>query len=89
MSCEDLLAMYKCFILPVLDYSAVVYHSMLTKEQSTSLEALQRTAIKIIYGWDKHYEDIIEAGSLERLDERRIRLVDLFILKTTDSSRFK
>ena len=49
LSDDDLLAMYKCFILTVLDFSAVVYHSMLSREQSDELEGLQRAALKVTF----------------------------------------
>ena len=45
---SDLLAMYRCFILPVLDYACPVYHSMITNEQKLSLENLQSRSLKRI-----------------------------------------
>ena len=37
----DLLKLYQSLVLPVLDYTAVVYHSMLSKTQEQGLENLQ------------------------------------------------
>ena len=86
---EDLVALYKCFLLPVLDSSSVVYHSILTADQSAKLENLQARTLKIIYGSTKSYRETLEESGLERLSERRLRLVDKFIVKCATSDRFK
>ena len=89
-SCDDLVALYKCFILPLIYYSSVVYHSLLTSGQADSIENLQATAIKIIYGYSKSYLKILEQHSkkLECLHDRRERLVDKFVLKASENGRF-
>ena len=48
LSQDDLLSMYKCFLLSVMDYALVVYGPMLTQDQVSALERLQSTALKII-----------------------------------------
>lgn len=61
---DDLLAMYKCFILPLIDYACVVYRPILSGEQA-------KAALKIIYDHKKSYSTIIEViqGKVERLDD--------------------
>ena len=54
---------YISLIRPVFDYTAVVYHSLLTADQSTRLERLQKRAMKIICGIDSRY-----TSSLTRLN---------------------
>ena len=78
---EDLIAMYKCFLLSVLDYASVVYGPMISGEQAQQLERLQATALKIIFGLKHSYRELLEVSGLEPLVERRQRLIDKFILK--------
>ena len=87
LSEDDLKAMYRCFLLSVLDYACVVYGPMLTQEQEHALEMLQSTALKIIYGIKRSYEELIELSGLERLVERRERLTDKFIKKASENPR--
>ena len=65
VSTKDLLHVYKCFLLPILDYASVVYHSIITKEQSDSLERLQAAALKIIFEWKKSYVELLMDNELE------------------------
>lgn len=46
---EDLVRLYKCFLVSILDFAAVVYHPILTQEQSDMLEKLQKSALRIIF----------------------------------------
>ena len=38
---NDLLALYRSLLLPILDYAAIVYHSMLSAQQRSDMEHLQ------------------------------------------------
>ena len=91
MSSDDLLQMYKCYVLSVIDYSAVVYHSMITREQSAALEGLQMACLRIIYGTKKSYGRILSEleGKLTTIAERRQALVDKFIIKTVANPNYK
>ena len=75
---------------PMIDYSSVVYHSLLTSRQADSIENLQATALKKNYGYSQSYHKILELYSkkLERLHDRRERLVDKFVLKAYKNGRF-
>ena len=53
VSTDDLLHVYKCFLLPIIGYASVVYHPLLTASQANDIERLQSAALKIIYGWEK------------------------------------
>ena len=86
---DDLLHVYKCFLLPIVDYASVVYHSLLTKQQAGELERLQSSALKIIYGWSDSYSSILQQTGLESLAERRQRLTDKFIVKAATNPKFK
>ena len=79
---NDLLAMYRCFLLSVLDYALVVYGPMLSKDQVKVLERLQSSALKIIYGLKHSYRELLDLSGVETLCDRRQRLINKFILKS-------
>ena len=85
----DLIKLYQSLILPVLDYTAVVYHSMLNKTQEVGLENLQKLALKIIYGkTGVTYISLLEQANIETLKDRRIRLTDKFIQKSVANKKY-
>ena len=86
---EDLLAIYKCFLLSILDYAAVVYGCMISKEQAHGLEMLQSSALKIIYGQSLSYARLIEESGIDTLQDRRQKLIDKFVLKAAENPKFK
>ena len=73
---------------PVIEYAAQVYHSALTTDQSNRLEALQRLALKIIYGFDVSYPSAIEMSGLELLSARRDKLCLSFAKKCSINPRY-
>ena len=70
---DDLVALYKCFLLPVIDYASVVYHSILTAEQVNDLELLQKRTLRIIFGFGDTYEEMLEQSNLDKLSTRRLK----------------
>ena len=86
---EDLIHSYRCFLLPIIDQSSVVYHPLLSEEQSSLLERLQSTALKTILGYKKSYGEIKDEWKIESITERRQRLTDKFILKSSTNPRFE
>ena len=85
----DLLSIYKCFLLSILDYAAVIYGCMITKEQAHDLEMLQSSALKIIYGQALSYSKLIERSGVDTLEERRQKLIDKFIGKAAVNPKFQ
>ena len=85
---NDLIALYKCFLVSILDYACVVYHPLLTKSQSHMLESLQASALKIIPSYSIPYSELLERSGLVSLQERRLSLLDKFIVKTAKNPRF-
>ena len=87
---EDLVKMYKCFLLSILDYASVVYHPLLSGDQANQIEGLQRSALKIIFGFRKKYSEIMDEqeGVLEYLTDQRQQMVDNFITKTAANPQF-
>lgn len=70
LSCEDLVDAYIKRIRSVVEYSCQVWHSGLTKEQSDTLESIQRRALKIIYP-NLSYQEALGAANLTTLYLRR------------------
>ena len=85
---EDLLSMYRCFLLPVTDYACPIYHSMIGMTQKLKLENLQAKALKIIFGFELSYRKILETYNIENLEERRQKQVDKFIILTSENPKF-
>ena len=84
----DLVRLYQVLLLPVLDYAAVVYHSLLNTEQTDALERLQAAALRIIYGFKMSYREMLLESRIETLYDRRLRLMDKFLEKTIKDERF-
>ena len=58
-----------------LDQSAVVWHSSITKKNSSDLERVQRSALKVILGERyENYEEALKVLRMDSLERRRERL---------------
>ena len=84
----NLLKVYYSVILPSAEYCSVVYGPLIPAYISDELEAVQKRAIKIIYGNNVDYEDMIRTGSLVSLRERREKKSLQFALKAANDPRF-
>ena len=70
MTSDDLIIVYKTILQPILDYLCPAYHSLLNKDHSNSIEKLQKSALKIIYGPNGcHDERVKKAGDIEKLED--------------------
>ena len=88
MESSDLLKVYETIIRPAIEYSSVVYHTLIPQYQSEKLEAMQRQAYKIIYGSDYSYRDRTESGEVETLYARREKNILRFATKAVKNERF-
>ena len=72
---DDLLQIYKKFIRSSLEYSCVLWHSSLSKNNESDIERVQKAAVKVILK-DKYssYEGALKVLGLESLYDRRERL---------------
>ena len=72
ISIEDILEIYVLFIRSITEYCTDAYHSSLTVSQTTDLERIQKTCLKIILG-DNYvsYPATLEMTGLESLYDRR------------------
>ena len=72
---EDLKVIYVLFIRSLLEQSATVWHSSLTKENIEDLERVQKNALRIILqNKYKSYEKSLVKLGMERLEDRREKL---------------
>ena len=85
---DELIAVYKSVLRPIVEYLAAVYHSMLTDELDEIVERMQSHALRIIYGWGVSARKMREKSGLPTLRERRIELTDKFARKCLKNPRF-
>ena len=84
---EQLVKIYTTYIRPLLEYCAPVFHAGLTCLQAKQLENVQKRALKLIGGYEKSYQDLLETLQLQSLANRREQLclrLAKQILKSTD-----
>ena len=81
---SELVNVYKSTVRSVIEFTSVVYHSMLTQEQCLEIERLQMQALKCIFGMQYSYRSLLEKTGLESLEERRIAAVDKFAKKNLE-----
>ena len=85
---KELFSLYTVFVRPVIEFCAVVYHSLLTSQQSIALERLQKQVIKLAYGWELSYQEACSRYGIESLEDRRKLMLDRFVAKTLRNPRF-
>ena len=86
-STKDRLQIYKIYIRSVVEQSAVVWNSSLTKYNERELERVQKVAVKLISKKDIPYkEKLIELG-LPSLKERRNQLSVNFAKKNVSNMK--
>ena len=84
MNTKSLVKIFTTQIRSVLEFGAVTWHPMLTKENSNAIERLRKTALAIILSPDyRSYGEALDITKLERLDKRRIALSLNFAKKAT------
>ena len=88
MPCDELLAIFKNVIRPSVEYSSIIYHSLIPDYISDRLESVQKQAMKIIYGHNIDYAGLVDNSVIEPLNKRRIDNAVRFALKAAASPRF-
>ena len=88
-STKDRLHIYKMYVRSVVEQSAVVWHSGLTKANTTAIERIQRAAVKIILQGSHSYKESLEIPNLPTLKERRETLTVRFANKCLKDEKSK
>ena len=84
MTNSELVQVYCSLIRSVVEFCAVVYGPMLTMEQADRLEHLQSQSLKVIYGFDKSYRQVLELSGLAKLSARREQAIEKFAVKSKE-----
>ena len=72
---EEMLHIYILFIRCMVEYCCVVWHSSITVEESSSIERVQKTALRIILRDNYNdYSSALKLTGLDRLQDRRTNL---------------
>ncbi|XP_066267508.1 uncharacterized protein [Branchiostoma lanceolatum] len=87
---EDLVSVYVCYVRPVTEYAAPVWHSGLTSALSQKIEKIQRRAVRIILGSDySGYTDACTILHLPTLHTRRSNLTLNFATSLLSSELYR
>ena len=67
-----LLEFFKVMLRPhlLVEYYSPFFNPMLTREQIERLERQLNRALKMIYGFEEHYEDLVKNIGVQYLKER-------------------
>ena len=85
---QDLISVYTTFIRPIAVYVSVVWSSMLTVDQSASLEMQQTRALRHILGFGLSARKMREITGIDLLSKRRENSCLKFANKCRMSDRF-
>ena len=87
---EDLKDIYLLFIRSILEQSAPVWHSSITSENSSDLERIQKSAVKIILK-DKFngYKQGLAQLGIDTLEDRRKKLCINFATKCVNNEKLE
>ena len=88
LSTHDLVTVYKTTIRPIIEYSSVIYHPMLTAEQTEYIEKQQTRALKNIFGNEHSRRKLLELSDLPLLKKRREEACLRFAKKMANNPRF-
>ena len=85
---DELAEIYRIYIRPVIEYCSNVYHCLLTRDLSSDIEEMQRTALRLIYGRKTSYARALELSKTDRLDAKRQTNFEKFSRRTENNPRF-
>ena len=90
-SAADLTSVFRMYVRPILEYASLLWHSSLTKQQSSDqLELIQKRACRIILGTDYgSYAEALEQLELCSLVKRREDLLRGFGQSIQKSERHR
>ena len=87
---EEMINIYILYIRSILESSAVVWHSSITKSEEIKIERVQKTALKIILASEyENYTTALEISGLKTLIERRKILCKKFAKNCIKNEKMK
>ena len=85
----DIVKIYSTIIRPMIEYGCQVYGPMITATQGERIERIQRSVMKIIFGFETSYAESLQLSGLERLSVRRDDLIRRFAERTSLNPRYE
>ena len=85
----ELVKVYCAMIRPVAEYCSVVYHTLITAEESDRLDRFKAQCLKNIYGRKMSYRAMLKKAEITRLSERRQETFDKFAERAAHSDKFR
>ena len=85
---NTIVKVYKSLTRPIIEYACNVYGPMLTGEMEEMLESCQKRVLRMIFGNQFEYNELLEKSGLGTLKERRRILFEKFAMKMSKSRRF-
>ena len=89
MTTSDLLFVFTTMLRPVLDFAVPTYHPLLSIGQSRNIEALQKKALRVVYGPNQRYEEALAIANLTTLEDRREALTKSFAVAAEKNPRYQ
>ena len=89
MTTSDLLFVFTTMLRPVLDFAVPTYHPLLSIGQSRNIEALQKKALRVVYGPNLRYEEALAIANLTTLEDRREALTKSFAVAAEKNPRYQ
>ena len=85
---QDLFDVYQKEVRSILEYAAPVWHSGLTRKQTSEIEAVQKLAFKIILGplYSTYQSACTQFGTVS-LEQRRLNICMKFVSKNIQSEQ--
>ena len=85
---DVIVTVYCTMLRPIIECNSPVYHPMLSQEDSKRLERLQKTALKLIFGFNKTYTELLDCAKIQSLEKRREAAFVKFAHNLSTSERF-
>ena len=71
LSQATLVSVYCTLLRPVIEFCNVIYHSMLTEDQNIEIERLQKMSLRVIFGFNLSYTELLKRANIVTLEDRR------------------
>ena len=85
---DKLLIVYISIIRSVLEYSSNTYHSQINQGQVNMLERVQKRCLRIMYGYNWPYTELLHMSGLDTLLVRRSNTFEKFTRKTLENQKY-
>ena len=85
---RELFKLYCIFVRPILEANSVIFHPMLSAGDRGDLEKLQKRVVKLCFGFERSFADIVRTEDISSLEERRVRASKKFVAKALKNDRF-